>query len=132
MAPRAAAFVAIYAIAYIAVGLYPFDFDFDRTLRIYPMGSPADVIANIVAFMPFGFGFAAAPHAHYRRVAAAIFCTVLSLCIEALQTFVPERFPQIADVICNAAGGWIGALSWLRVTSYRRIHVRSEHSVDAP
>jgi glycopeptide antibiotics resistance protein len=111
----AALFIAIYSVAYVIAGLYPYDFDFGQTLRVYSIGNWEDVAANIAAFVPFGFAFAAAPLTRRPCLTAAIFCTVLALCVELLQNFVPERFPQVSDVICNGAGGWFGAWLWLRI-----------------
>ncbi len=70
------------------------------------------MIENVVAFIPFGFAFAFAPHLNRPRFKAAVFCAVLALCIELLQIFVPERFPQISDIACNSLGGWLGAWLW--------------------
>jgi VanZ family protein len=109
---RGAAFVAIYSAMYVLAGLYPFDFDFARTFRVFPIGTPADVVWNIAAFVPFGCAFAAARMTRRPRFAAVVFCTALACCVEFVQAFVPERFPQISDVVCNAAGALIGAALW--------------------
>lgn len=125
---RALAFLAFYSIAYVVAGLYPFDFDLARTVRFYPIGTWDDVVENIVAFMPFGLAFALAPLARRPCLATAIFCTLLALCIECLQIFIPQRFPQISDVICNAAGGWFGAWSGSRLGRARSEAHRSSRS----
>src|SRR5262245_26836190 len=114
---RTMVFVALYSAAYAFAGLYPFDFDFSRTPQIYSIGNWPDVLANIVAFVPFGLAFAAGPLTRRPRFAATVYCTVLALCIEGLQLFVPQRFSQISDVICNGAGAWIGASIGLRIAA---------------
>jgi glycopeptide antibiotics resistance protein len=121
------AFVAVYSIAYVVAGLFPFDFDFGRTLYLYPTGDWADIVANIAAFVPFGLAFAAAPLTRHPRISATVYCTLLSLCIEGLQTFVPQRFTQISDVICNGTGAWIGA--WF--CACLRLHIPSNGVVPA-
>lgn len=121
MNPRApaVAFVVIYSAVYAAVGLFPFDFDVSRTPRFYSFGSWRDLIDNIIAFLPFGFAFAAVPLYRRPRLGAASFCAVLALSIESLQVFVPQRFPQISDIVCNSAGGWFGAWLWLHAARRR-------------
>ncbi|MEO7404017.1 MAG: VanZ family protein [Burkholderiales bacterium] len=75
-----------------------------------------DVVANLVAYMPLGIlAVAAAPLRVSRAVAvliAIIFGTLLSIGLEAFQTFLPARVPSNLDVALNAAGTAIGAIGY--------------------
>lgn len=74
----------------------------------------ADVIANILGFMPFGFvlcGFFALSRP---RVQAILISTLvgglLSLSVEFLQYYIPRRDSSLTDVISNTTGSLLGAL----------------------
>lgn len=113
----------------MAVALYPFEFDFARAPRLYSFGTWGDVAANIAAFVPFGFAFAAAAWSRRPIVTAVGYCVALSACIEMLQVFVPQRFPQISDVVCNGIGCAVGLLIAHRRT--RRVFQRSGDGASA-
>jgi hypothetical protein len=67
----------------------------------------ADVLLNILLFMPLGAGLRLLGWP-WRRVAAA--AALLSLGVEATQHFVlPGRDASLSDVITNTTGGTIGA-----------------------
>lgn len=73
-----------------------------------------DLVVNVLGYIPLGW---LAVLALYPRVRgfAAFFATlacgaVLALVLEAVQTFLPARFPSNVDVACNVAGTAIGAL----------------------
>jgi hypothetical protein len=74
----------------------------------------ADVIANILGFMPFGFvlcGFFALSR---QRVQAIVLSTLvgglLSFTVEFLQYYIPRRDSSLTDVISNTTGSLLGAL----------------------
>lgn len=76
-----------------------------------------DLTVNTLAYLPLGFLWAAAlmrwlPPAA-ACVCAALGSLALSLGIEALQNFLPARVPSNLDLVCNAAGGLLGALAGL-------------------
>ncbi len=62
-----------------------------------------DITANIVLYVPLGIAL--------RRsrflvcVAAAL---ILSLCVETVQLFYPDRFTALSDVVANVAGATLG------------------------
>ncbi len=97
-------------------GLSPFEF-LAAPLPRYLTGF--DLAANVVAYVPLGAlaVIAAAPRI---RGAAAVVAAValaagLSLALEALQTYLPDRIPSNVDLATNVLGGFLGALAGLAV-----------------
>lgn len=77
------------------------------------VASAADVLLNVLLFVPFGV-FAAGPGIGSRRrraARAALAGALLSAAIEMVQGLLPGRFPSLADVLGNGLGAWAGA--WL-------------------
>ena len=74
----------------------------------------ADVIANIIGFMPFGSCSAdSSPCLARARQAILISALVgglLSFSVEFLQYYIPKRDSSLTDVISNTAGTLLGAL----------------------
>jgi len=73
-----------------------------------------DVASNVLGYVPAGFLLAltAWRTGRGRRVVlrATLACVVLSLVMEALQSFLPHRVPSNVDLVLNIAGGWCGAV----------------------
>ena len=64
--------------------------------------------ANIIMFVPLGFFFALLGTGRWMW-AAILFPLALSTGIELAQLlFLPERFPDVSDVVANTLGGWLG------------------------
>lgn len=79
----------------------------------------ADLILNLLLFVPLG-AFVARPGAGFRSVAAALVVgAVLSGAVESIQLTVPGRHATVADLVANSAGAAAGGLltatarSWL-------------------
>lgn len=74
-----------------------------------------DVIADVLGYAPLGLLAVLALHPRLRGAKAALAATVLgallSLALEALQTYLPARVPSNVDVLCNAGGALLGALA---------------------
>lgn len=89
----------------------PFVFLLEPWPRHY---SPADVVVNIAGYLPLGFLFTLAALAWTRiqgAVALATFAgTLLSVGMEALQSYLPQRVPSNLDVLSNGLGALLGAL----------------------
>ena len=109
--------------------LFPFRFEqFDRIWQIHHHFSGFEYggysrccthlafyepLANVLLFMPFGFGLASLFNKKPVRrsfVIALIASLGLSLTIEFLQVFQPERSPSLTDVLTNSTGGILGFL----------------------
>lgn len=75
---------------------------------------PMDAAVNLIGFMPLGFlAFFLRP-ASRTGAASVLFAVsagfVLSLFIETVQVFMPERFSHLPDLLLNTSGALAGAL----------------------
>jgi glycopeptide antibiotics resistance protein len=76
----------------------------------------ADLLLNVVLFMPLGVAFSRRGHSRTRIFLLAL---LLSTTIELVQFFIPGRDPSVSDVFANTCGAVLGALvasnanSWL-------------------
>ena len=126
--PRPTGLEGVVVVAVLALAAFgsltPFSFDLaeagsDGVIgRLgWPRPDAADVVTNIIVYVPIGAALAvlflrrfAAPAA----VVLAVLCgTGLSFTVEVLQTAIATRFPSWLDVITNAAGTTAGALGGL-------------------
>lgn len=114
---------AAYALLVVYASLHPFTgwrdhglSGFEFLWAAWPRYITAfDVVGNVLGYLPFGF---LAVLALYGRVAgtpalalAVAGGLLLSLALEAAQTFLPARIASNLDVICNLAGSALGALT---------------------
>lgn len=85
-----------------------------------------DVIANVIAYAPFGFFVALVPRRRppLGRLSVAIAAgAALSFALETLQMFVPPRDANTIDLVANAAGAAIGgalAVAYARSARVKR------------
>ncbi len=91
-------------------GLSPFDY-----LAAPPtFVTGFDLAANILGYMPYGFLGMAAMHPRLGRTAGFVVVvlsgTLLSLVLEAAQSYLPTRVAASLDVVTNVAGVVSGAL----------------------
>jgi VanZ family protein len=74
----------------------------------------ADLLLNIAGYVPLGFllTLTLRPHLSVRAsaVAATTAGTLLSLALEAAQSFMPPRVPSNLDVLCNGLGALSGGM----------------------
>ncbi len=93
------------------VGIAPFDYLF-AAWPLHPL--PFDLIINVLGYLPLGFVAGLALHPRCRGamliIGAVLYCALLSIVVEALQTYLPARVASQVDVASNAIGGLIGAL----------------------
>ena len=72
-----------------------------------------DLSANVLGYVPYGFLCALALHPRLRGTAAFVAALasafLLSLLLEAAQTYLPARVATNLDVLCNVAGAAAGA-----------------------
>lgn len=72
-----------------------------------------DLVVNVLGYVPLGFLAVAALHPRVRGIAAFAAATAgamaLSLCLEALQSYLPARIASNLDALCNIAGAALGA-----------------------
>ncbi|MGH8687764.1 MAG: VanZ family protein [Burkholderiales bacterium] len=76
-----------------------------------------DVAADVLGYAVFGALAVLAWHPHLRRgqavLVAAVAGAVLSIAMEATQSYLPSRVASNVDVLCNAAGALLGGLAGL-------------------
>ncbi len=126
--------VGLTLLAITLLTLYPYDFFILETLADFswpellarsqrPGLMPKELVANVLLFMPFGFGWAQliqvrsqpAGWQRFRQVLGA--SLVVTLAIEFLQIFLPSRNPSYIDVLTNTTGGAIGYGVWVLVSA---------------
>lgn len=115
------------ALVYVALIIFASLFPFDgwRAQGISPVvflvaripppyWTGFDLTVNVVGYAPLGFFLALALlRTGWPRSAvlvAALAGALLSLCMEYLQIYLPQRVPSNLDLVLNAAGTLIGAL----------------------
>lgn len=111
--------------------LRPFTFQIpsDRWLDALVSGyvlrpsSALDIVRNLLLFMPFGFALGALLQLQgwtRNRVRWAVLLSgfLLTVAVESLQNFLPDRQPSFADLIANSLGALMG-LDLLRLWQRR-------------
>ena len=111
-----------YASIVIDASLFPFGGWRDLGLAPYaylfadwpPRALPFDLAVNAIGYLPLGLVCGLAVHPRLRGawmiVASTAFCALLSIHLEALQTYLPTRVASKVDVLANVGGGLVGAL----------------------
>jgi len=107
----------------LIITLLPFHFAWPTHWRVMTSGSPLDVIANVLLFVPLGALFRVATRLSRRHaVMGALAAGVLvSMLIEALQLFEPDRYSSVLDVAANGTGAWVGSLAYDYIARRRRV-----------
>jgi VanZ family protein len=113
----------VFALLIVYATLYPFEGWRDQGIApFFFLDAPwprywsrFDIVANFLGYMPLGF---LATLALLRTsllpqpaLIAALGCALLSLVLEALQSYLPLRVPQLSDLLLNSAGALVGAIS---------------------
>jgi len=123
--PLAQAYVALVVYASLSPfdgwrvqGIAPWEFLFSPLPKYW---TGFDVAANVAGYAPLGFLLALGflrrgqdrfvpPTNRAAVLVAALAGCVLSLCMEALQTYLPSRVPSNVDFALNALGTLLGAV----------------------
>lgn len=78
-----------------------------------------DALSNLLAYFPLGVLLGLTLHRHHRRVfsvgVALVVGVLLSLLMEYLQMYLPNRISSNMDVLTNAVGTLVGAVVAVRV-----------------
>lgn len=116
------------------IGIGPFEFLTGPWIPIHQTVLWTDVFINVAGYTPLGFLMLLGLNRQPRtsdKVWAVLWCGLISLGLEALQTFLPSRVPSKMDVATNILGGAIGVLLALYVTAQHRfapvLNRRLEH-----
>lgn len=108
--------LAFYLLYIGSVTLAPFDFRYVSQPHRWEgslLFSLSDVAVNLLLFLPFGgllYGFLPVRRRLPRLIAALLFSAAVSLSVEMMQLFLPERFPSFSDLLANTLGGGAGFL----------------------
>ena len=123
--PLARLLLLVYALLVVYASLYPLAgwrdhglSPFEFLVAPWPRYVLAfDVLADVLGYVPLGLLAVVAAHPGLRgarAVAAAVAAgAVLSVALEAAQTYLPARVASNVDVLCNTAGTLAGALAGL-------------------
>jgi VanZ family protein len=117
---------AVYVVLTAYASLYPLEGwrDFGLSPFTY-LSAPwprhvtsFDVVVNIAGYFPLGFLAVAALRPSIRGIPAfaigTLLALVVTLALEALQSYIPARFPSNLDVLSNLAGAAAGAAAGAR------------------
>ena len=117
--------VALSSLAILVATLRPAGDTPPGGWSFYLAGGPeavAELIQNLLLFMPFGFGLALVWRRRWSLVATG---ALLSLAVEVIQQWLPGRDPSVGDILCNTIGTALGAAlvwtapRWLAVSPYQ-------------
>ncbi|MEO0002626.1 MAG: hypothetical protein RLZZ22_318 [Pseudomonadota bacterium] len=90
-----------------------------------PYWTGFDVWLNLLGYLPLGFLFALAlarsGHGRWAWLLGLLGPALLSLLLEGLQSYLPQRVPSRLDLLLNAAGGGLGTLLALLCAHQRLI-----------
>jgi glycopeptide antibiotics resistance protein/uncharacterized membrane protein len=113
-------------IIILIITLSPFNFKVPEKMRIFWILNFKDFIINIILFIPVGFLFALTRRSGEDTIIVVplVFGVLFSLLIESAQQFLPDRFPQVSDIITNGIGAWLGSFIFVRLQR----HTIKEHS----
>lgn len=127
--PLARYLCAAYALLVIYASLHPLQgwrdqgaglFDFLQAPLLPRYYTTFDLAANVLAYIPLGALAVAALYPRIRGVQAGLYAAaagcLLSLCLEALQNYLPARIPAGLDWALNSVGTVAGAAAGLWLT----------------
>lgn len=130
--------LALFAVVLILLStLFPYDFygmtDFHsfyglwNELTALRSGFSQDFIANILLFLPLGFGLggllAERKSTHVVRVfCVALIAFALSSGIEVMQIYLPSRITSLYDILSNTLGAVLGEIIFSQYGSFIVLH----------
>lgn len=112
VAPLGAALLVYMTGVTLIVTLLPFQFSRPRQWHVMVSGSLVDTVANVLLFLPLGFLYRLARARSQRQTVLPTLVggLLLSMSIEGLQQFEPDRYTSLLDVVSNGAGAVLGSL----------------------
>lgn len=144
--PRASRLPLYLALAYtilvIYASLYPFANWRDRGVSPFAFLSAAwprywtvfDLVVNIFAYVPLGFLLTLTlrriPGGRWSAaIVGLLLGSLLSFCMESLQTYLPSRVASNIDLACNSCGAAVGAAIafWRGTRIFRRLGQLQQH-----
>jgi VanZ family protein len=119
--PLARILFTVFAALVVYATLYPMDGWRDPGISPFAyLGAPwprhitsFDLAVNVMGYIPYGFLAVAALQPRLQGIPAFLLATAsalaLTLILEALQSYLPARFPSNLDALCNLVGAALGA-----------------------
>jgi VanZ family protein len=113
----------VYGCLIVYASLYPFSNWRDQgvdpwyflTAPLPKYWTMFDVVANALGYMPFGFFLTLSAlrteRTRYALRLACLIASILSLLMESLQVYLPNRVPSNLDLLLNIMGAVLGAAS---------------------
>jgi VanZ family protein len=113
----------VYAGLIVYASLYPFEYWRDQGVQpwlffVAPWPrywTGFDVLSNVLGYMPLGFfltlGSLRTGHLRWAIWVAVPVASALSLVMETLQVYLPDRVPSNLDLVLNILGATLGTLS---------------------
>jgi VanZ family protein len=93
-------------------GIVPWDFLWAAWPRYW---TGFDLVSNVLGYAPLGFLLCLSAlrsgHPGLAIVRSGLFGLLLSLLMESLQVYLPSRVPSNVDLLTNAAGAFLGAMT---------------------
>lgn len=119
----AAALLGYLAALVLLLTLAPFQFVRPDSPRVLLLGPAFDQAMNVLLFVPLGFLYLQTRRAGGRGgVLHALGAGALvSLGIETVQLFEPERYSSVSDVLANTLGAGLGASLQVRLSARLRL-----------
>jgi VanZ family protein len=100
------------------ITLAPFRFARPAVLTLSWLVDPADVVANVLLFLPLGFLFRVSAPLSVGHVRTVVAACLVSVTFEAAQLFLPGRFSSPVDVMSNTLGAGLGSLIHARIAAH--------------
>jgi VanZ family protein len=128
--PLSRASLVAYAVLIVYASLYPFsDWQFENLAAFsaqisqWPRyWSKFDAIVNVIGYIPFGvllvFSLYPLLKLRWSFLLACMCVAGMSLLMESIQYFLPNRVTSLLDLLTNAAGGVLGALCGVLLVPY--------------
>ena len=93
-----------------------------------PRWTRFDVIANVVAYVPFGIFVALVPRRATPRARTGVAFAAgvtLSFALETLQMFLPPRDASLIDLVANTGGALVGGVAGGALVRAERVRARA-------
>ena len=115
--PAGALLLGYMVLVTAVVTLVPFRFARPAVFTLSWLADPADVVANVLLFLPLGFLFRVSAPRSVGHVLTVVAACLVSLTFESLQLFLPGRFASPVDVMSNTLGAGLGSLVHARIAA---------------
>src|SRR5262249_31573956 len=92
--------------------------------RPHIYGFPGE-LEHFLAYGAVGSVYGLAYYSHIARVVSGLILTAGAALLEGLQSLVPDRTPELADIVASSVGAWIGlGLAFLAAIVFSRLAER--------